>query len=98
MATPGKINPALIRATGSDRGVGEEPEFCQRIDKSLLRLKIKHRIAIVGRYVDFPRRSDGNRRLRVANKWLVKIGEKPVSKCRLENLLSEARGEIGRLV
>ncbi len=95
VATPGKINPALIRATGSSGGYVEEPEFCQRIDKALLRLKIKHRIAIVGRYVDLPRWSDGDRRLKVANKWLVKIGEKPVSKRRLENLLSEARGEIG---
>ncbi len=94
----GKINPALIRSTEHGYAVDVESEFCQRIDRALLRLKIKHRNAIVGRYVDFPRWSDGDRRLRVANKWQVWIGEKPVSKRRLENLLSEARGEIGQLV
>ncbi|MCP3878413.1 MAG: hypothetical protein GY701_08480 [Sulfitobacter sp.] len=92
------INPAPIHSTEHGYAVNVEPEFCQRIDRALLRLKIKRRNAIVGWYVDFSRRSDGGRRLRAASKWLVWIGGKPVSKRRLEKLLSEARREIVRLL
>lgn len=98
VATRGKINPACIPSTGrSDPEV--EPPIFARIDKAMQRLTIKQRIVIVSRYVDYPKRYDGENRLRNVNAWLAKIGEGPVGQKYLESrLLPEARQELKRYV
>ena len=93
--TPGKISPAMIRSTSPDRGLGGgdsvEPEICGRIDKALMQLTVKQRIVLIARYVDYPRRNDGDKRIQHVNRWLDQIGETPIGKRRMENLLSETR-------
>ncbi len=94
----GKANPAMIRATGPNYGPDgvAEPEFCARVDKAFQRLKIRHRIVLTTRYIHFPRHTDSERRLKHINRWFERLGEKPISKRRMQNLLSEARGEIAK--
>ena len=98
VATKGKINPALIRSTRGDTPFEEEPEIFTRIDRAMGKLTIRHRIVIVSRYIDYPRRNDSDRRLKNVNAWLMKIGEAAITKRRMENVLSDARAELQRLV
>lgn len=99
VATRGKINPACIPATGGGAPEFVEPAIFGRIDKAMQRLTIKQRIVIISRYVDYPRRYDGENRLRNVNAWLAKIGEGPVGQKYLESrLLPEARQELKRWV
>jgi len=94
----GKANPALIRATAPGGSGDEEPEICARIDKALQQLTVKQRIVLIARYVDYPRRNHGDKRIKHVNHWLERIGESPISKRRMENLLSDARREIIKLM
>jgi len=95
-----KANPALIRATAPsyDHASTAEPEICARIDAALQKLTIRHRIILIARYVDYPRRNHGDKRVKHVNHWLDRIGEKPITKRRMENLLSEARREVAVVV
>ncbi len=90
----GKANPALIRGTRRDAPLKDEPEIVRQIDQALLQLRVRHRVVLVTRYVVYPRRNDSERRLKHVNRWFEKLGEAPISKRRMEKLLSEARGEV----
>ena len=94
----GKANPALIRSTKRDASGEDEPEIIQRIDRAMQQLLIRHRVVLVTRYIIHPRRNDGERRLKHVNQWLAKLGEAAITKRRMENLLSDARAELQRLV
>ncbi|KAA3633845.1 MAG: hypothetical protein DWQ08_01350, partial [Proteobacteria bacterium] len=85
----GKANPALIRGTKRDTTGEDEPEIIGRIDRAIQKLVVRHRIVLVTRYVVHPRRNDGDKRLKHVNHWLGRLGEQPISKRRMENLLSE---------
>lgn len=99
VATRGKINPASIPGTNPEPVDDLEPPIYARIDRALMRLTIKQRIVIITRYVDYPRRHDGERRLKHVNAWFAKIGEQPVGQKYLEaRLLPEAKAELRRYV
>ena len=52
----------------------------------------------IARCVDYPRRNHGDKRLKHVNLWLDRIDESPITKRRMENLLSEARREVAAVV
>lgn len=75
IATHGKINPAMIPSTAGERPEAAEPACYQQIDKAMLKLTLKQRIVIISRYVDYPRRNQGEERAKNICAWFARIGE-----------------------